>query len=377
MLGLTLCGPGDTAWAKSEARRKPRLSRQHVTLHLSEKKPVSCRLKVKYATKKQLKKARWSSSNRRVATVSKQGKVRARKAGKTVITVKLGKRRLRCLVTVKKAKKQTGENHEAAGDTHPGKENLHTAEEEKKESSGTGDDDGTAASPKSYTYIEEKLYVVEELPRQAVRSVERYFDHGDGSMDSVDPADQVLGLAVWKIGDTGYLVEPDKTTRSNMTNIDLMALLKQVRTLTQSNTVDVAFLCRLEERAAAVLDELIGQTQAEQIVERYPAAEDLVQDEAFLAAVCTDWDISEAAETCGGVWNREVLAQCYRLWAQAVDSWREDNGMGYWDFYLYGSKHHAYHPEGKALQPGREDGGYRTSGMRYVCLGSRIAYRRN
>ena len=47
------------------------------------------------------KKAKWSSSSKKVATVSNKGKVTAVKAGKATITAKIGKKKYKCTVTVK------------------------------------------------------------------------------------------------------------------------------------------------------------------------------------------------------------------------------------------------------------------------------------
>ncbi len=51
------------------------------------------------------KKVAWSSSNKSVATVSKSGKVRAKKAGTATITAKTGKKKLKSRVTVRKFSK--------------------------------------------------------------------------------------------------------------------------------------------------------------------------------------------------------------------------------------------------------------------------------
>ena len=85
-----------TAWSLSGVPEK-------VTLKLKPQKkkvyqlkpvvtPVTCKTKVTY-----------SSSNKKVATVSKAGKITAKKAGTAVITVKVGKKiSAKCIVTVKK-----------------------------------------------------------------------------------------------------------------------------------------------------------------------------------------------------------------------------------------------------------------------------------
>lgn len=47
-------------------------------------------------------KATYSSSNKKVATVNKKGIVKAKKVGKATITVKVGKQKMKCKITVKK-----------------------------------------------------------------------------------------------------------------------------------------------------------------------------------------------------------------------------------------------------------------------------------
>ena len=48
------------------------------------------------------KKVKWKSTNKKVAKVSKKGKVKALKAGKATIIAKVGKKKLKCKLTVKK-----------------------------------------------------------------------------------------------------------------------------------------------------------------------------------------------------------------------------------------------------------------------------------
>lgn len=48
-------------------------------------------------------KIKWSSSNKKVASVSKKGKVSAKKAGTAVITAKLKSKKVKCKITVKKS----------------------------------------------------------------------------------------------------------------------------------------------------------------------------------------------------------------------------------------------------------------------------------
>ena len=46
-------------------------------------------------------KVTYSSSNKKVATVNAKGKIKAKKKGKTVITIRSGKEKVKCTVTVK------------------------------------------------------------------------------------------------------------------------------------------------------------------------------------------------------------------------------------------------------------------------------------
>lgn len=93
---LTLLVSPEQSMAK---KVKPKLNKKEVTLYVGK----SVRLKVK-GTKKKVK---WKSSSKKVATVSSKGKVKARKAGKTRITAKFGKKKLVCRVIVKNKKAGT------------------------------------------------------------------------------------------------------------------------------------------------------------------------------------------------------------------------------------------------------------------------------
>ena len=77
-----------------QAASKVKLNKSKVTLY--EGKTTT--LKVK-GTKKKVK---WSSSKKSVATVSSKGKVKAKKKGTATITAKVGNKKYKCKVTVKK-----------------------------------------------------------------------------------------------------------------------------------------------------------------------------------------------------------------------------------------------------------------------------------
>lgn len=70
--------------------------------HRLNKGKVSLRIGTSYKLKVKGRKrtVTWRSSKKKIATVSKKGKVTAKKAGTATITAKIGKKRLRCQVTV-------------------------------------------------------------------------------------------------------------------------------------------------------------------------------------------------------------------------------------------------------------------------------------
>lgn len=89
------------------AGNKLKLSQTRITLTVGKTK----KLTVKGATKKQQKKIIWSSSKKTVATVNNSGSVKAKKAGKTNIIAKIGKKKLSCTVIVKKGSRSTSSSY--------------------------------------------------------------------------------------------------------------------------------------------------------------------------------------------------------------------------------------------------------------------------
>lgn len=96
-MALTLAMP-----MTAEAKAKPKLNKTKLTLTITKKKTKpTYKLKVKNASGK----VKWKTSNKRVATVNKSGKITAKNKGTAVISAKAGKRTLRCKVTVKDTRK--------------------------------------------------------------------------------------------------------------------------------------------------------------------------------------------------------------------------------------------------------------------------------
>lgn len=91
------------------AATKPKLSKTKITMTVGQSK----KLTVKGISKKQAKRIKWKSSSKKVVTVTKTGKIKARKAGKATITAKVGKKKLKCKVTVKKKSKKSTKKKES------------------------------------------------------------------------------------------------------------------------------------------------------------------------------------------------------------------------------------------------------------------------
>ena len=79
----------------SYAAKKPKISKKKITLVVGQKK----KLKIKHKPKGV--KVKWKSKNKKIAKVSKKGKVKALRPGKTKIIAKVGKKKYKCKVTVK------------------------------------------------------------------------------------------------------------------------------------------------------------------------------------------------------------------------------------------------------------------------------------
>ena len=76
------------------AAKKVKLNKTKATVYVGK----SVQLKVNNNRKK----VKWSTSNKKVAIVSKKGKVKGKKVGKATITAKIGKKKYKCKITVKK-----------------------------------------------------------------------------------------------------------------------------------------------------------------------------------------------------------------------------------------------------------------------------------
>lgn len=93
LFGLVIPGLGSM---EVQAAVKPKLSKKKLVMYTGDTKI----LKVKNAKGK----VKWSSSKKKVASVSSKGKIKARKPGKTVITARVKGKKLTCKVTVKQKK---------------------------------------------------------------------------------------------------------------------------------------------------------------------------------------------------------------------------------------------------------------------------------
>lgn len=78
----------------SSAAKKVKLNKSKITLNIGKTKTLKL--------KNNKKKVKWSSNRKKIATVTQKGKVTARKKGTAIIIAKVGKKKYKCMVIVKK-----------------------------------------------------------------------------------------------------------------------------------------------------------------------------------------------------------------------------------------------------------------------------------
>ncbi len=98
-LGMPIIMPFTDVITAVEAATKVKLNKTKATIYVGK----SVQLKIK-GTKSKVK---WTSNKKSVAKVSSNGKVTGKKAGKAVITAKVGKKKYKCNITVKTNKKDS------------------------------------------------------------------------------------------------------------------------------------------------------------------------------------------------------------------------------------------------------------------------------
>ncbi len=146
-LAISLIGPVPIYTAR--AKTKVKLNKTKVTLQVGK----TVQLKLKGTGKK----VTWTSSNKKVAVVTKKGRVTAKKAGKATITARAGKKKYKCRLTVK-AKKKT----EGTGQPSDETKNYDAGEYSiTKVHSGEGTYyDRVSAGAANLDYLEENYYTV-------------------------------------------------------------------------------------------------------------------------------------------------------------------------------------------------------------------------
>lgn len=102
LLAVVLAGSGMIPSTGVSAAKKPKLNKKKATITVGKT--------VKLKVKNKKKSVKWSTSNKKVATVSKSGLVKGKKKGKATITAKTGGRKLKCKVTVKAKKNNNGDD---------------------------------------------------------------------------------------------------------------------------------------------------------------------------------------------------------------------------------------------------------------------------
>lgn len=99
MGSLLMTGLSGSLPTTADAKTKITISSSKITLKAGKSKT----LKLKGVSSRNVKKVKWESSKKKIATVSSKGVVKAKKAGKCTITAKYASKTYKCKVTVKKA----------------------------------------------------------------------------------------------------------------------------------------------------------------------------------------------------------------------------------------------------------------------------------
>nr|MBP3598384.1 Ig-like domain-containing protein [Eubacterium sp.] len=99
MVFALIFGLSDNGDPSMQAAAKPKLSKKKLTIIVGK----TAKIKVKNSKAK----VKWSSNKKKVATVTGKGIVKAKKAGKATITARVGKKKLKCKVTVKEEENKT------------------------------------------------------------------------------------------------------------------------------------------------------------------------------------------------------------------------------------------------------------------------------
>lgn len=99
---------------EAAAKKKPKLSYSEITMKVGQKKTIKLKNYTKLS-KKKIKKVKWSTGNKKVATVTssgkykQQGKIVAKAAGATTVKLKYNNKTYKCKVTVADASSNTTE----------------------------------------------------------------------------------------------------------------------------------------------------------------------------------------------------------------------------------------------------------------------------
>lgn len=159
-----ILAPGNSVCAASNVRLN------------TSKKTICVGKTLKLQVKGTSKKVTWKSGNPSVAKVSAKGKVTAKKAGKATVTAKVGKKKLKCVVTVK--------NHSYA----KGKcKRCGTAKKDKKESAPT-----LVPLKKLNRYSYFRKYMTDKQFKKAYKAASKIVKPLLGKSKE----DQLLGIAV-------------------------------------------------------------------------------------------------------------------------------------------------------------------------------------
>lgn len=184
----------------SAASKKVKLNKTKATVYVG--KTVTLKLK------NNKKKVKWSSSNKKVATVSKKGKVKGKKIGKAIITAKVGKKKYKCKITVKKntTPKPTVKPTERAT-TKPVEQSTTKQEQE----STTKPEEQPTTEPTEQTTTEPDIEENDEWTIEEVENGVRILEYCGTNSDIVIPS-EIQGKRVVEIASGAFSDNPSNLT---------------------------------------------------------------------------------------------------------------------------------------------------------------------
>ncbi|MDO4650787.1 MAG: InlB B-repeat-containing protein, partial [Eubacteriales bacterium] len=224
----------------------------------------------------------------------------------------------------------------------------------------------------TYKYTKVKRFLVE-----SIRNIDYgvYFDNKEATLPTTAGYNHetVDGTDYLAVSTVGY----DKSHfYSHTTYLDITALASKMRDASGNSAINEEFIAYHIENGV----QSFYRDNGIEALRKYSSAADFMNNEMNTLIAVSEDTLRElmAADGYGRDWTSEKYFSLCRIWAEAMDEWCENDGMGTWDRYLYGNENHNYTPyDGYKGLPGIMYAcGFHSLGMRKVIVGSAEVYMR-